>query len=123
MNIKLKAFLAISALSLVLFLCTCWIAGLSFYDAAWAEGVAFFGFTWLCLHKLKDKEYFSYTLVLSAILVGRFILEVPVRVLDFSSSEISIVVPIINLVAILLAAFCFRARNSYVYGLSTQIGH
>lgn len=118
---KLKSFLAIAALSLVLFLCTGWIASISFYDAAWAEGIAFFAFTWLCLHKLKDKESFSYTLVLSAILLGRFVLELPVRIFDFSSSAISILVPIINIVAIFLAALSFWAKRSYVYAISIVV--
>lgn len=117
---KAKAVLTIVGLSVILFLCTCWFLNLSIYAASCIEGVCFFLFSWLCADKLKTSGMSLITLALWIIL-GRILVEIPIRISDFAGSFASLIVTIISVASILLAILCYHERRTSVYVLSTII--
>ena len=61
------------------------------------------------------------TTVVTAIIIGRIILEIPIRIDDFEGSFYSLGITIATIVSILLAALCFKEKRSSVFILSTII--
>lgn len=111
-----REWLKIAGLSFLLFILTCWTAGIHFALAAGVESVCFLVFTWYCLKKYKS-EAMTTTMIVTAIIVGRFILETPLRINDFRGTLISISVPVICLASIFMGVLCFYKNKMYVWGI------
>ena len=66
---------------------------------------------------MNDKN----TIVILTIILGRIILEIPVRFMDFRGSLASLGITVVVLTSILLALLCFREKRISVFILSTII--
>jgi hypothetical protein len=116
---KKKLFITFIA-SVLLFLLTCWSATYTIYAAGWVETISFFALTYFLLEKYNKPGTFGTPYVI-AIILGRIVLELPVRISDFSGSFFSMFVPIIVVASILLGALCNKEKQTTVYILSLII--
>ena len=114
---KKKLLLITFATSVFLYLCVFWVSYfLNLYLSAWVHSLAFISLTWLWLSK-KGKEA-GMTSIVGAIILGRIILEIPVRSLDFTGTMSTLMLPVSSMLSILLISLCFYKRNIGVYTLS-----
>ena len=81
--------------SLLVFLLTCWTAAFRGPSAEWAESVSFFLFTYCMLERYAKKDTDGIPVVLM-IMLGRIILEIPIRIDDFSGTIGSLFVTIVQ---------------------------
>jgi len=95
---------------MLLLLCVCWTARYTIYAAGWAESISFFLLTFILLNKFAKPNTYGIPIVLSIIL-GRTILEIPVRLFDFYGSLFSLFVLAISVISILLGANYYRERR------------
>jgi hypothetical protein len=108
--------------SVLLFLLTCWSAGLNLYAAGFTESVCFFVLTYYVLQKFAESDIINKNAAaVTAIIIGRIILEIPIRIGDFRGSFYSLGITIVTVVSILLAALCFKEKRSSVFILSAII--
>lgn len=114
-------FLKISGASMLLFLAMSWVHFFQAYVCGWAYSVCYFAFTWICLQMFLPKTWNKYSFVISAIVIGRIILEIPIRIVAFSDSYATLMFPIITIISILLAAVCYYEKRVSVYVLSAII--
>lgn len=114
---KKKLLLITFATSVFLYLCIFWVNYFqNLYLSAWVHSLAFISLTWLWLSK-KGKEA-GMTSIVGAIILGRIILEIPVRSLDFTGTMSTLMLPVSSMLSILLISLCFYKRNIGVYTLS-----
>lgn len=114
---KKKLLLITFATSVFLYLCVFWVNYFqNLYLSAWVHSLAFISLTWLWLSK-KGKEA-GMTNIVGAIILGRIILEIPVRSLDFTGTMNTLMLPVSSMLSILLISLCFYKRNIGVYTLS-----
>jgi hypothetical protein len=90
------------------------------YAAGWAESIGFFLLTFILLDKYAETDTNGVPFVVSIIL-GRLLLDAPLRILDYWGSRISLFVTIISVISILLAAAYYRERRNIVLILSAVI--
>lgn len=106
--------------SMLVFCLTFWTAEFTIYAAGWAESVAFFVTTYILLSKYAEPRTFAWKTVL-AIVLGRIVLELPLRVTEFWSTLFSMFVPMVVVASILLAALYYRDKKSTTLILSVII--
>ena len=106
--------------SMLVFCLTFWTAEFTIYAAGWAESVAFFVTTYILLSKYAEPRTFAWITVL-AIVLGRIVLELPLRVTEFWSTLFSMFVPMVVVASILLAALYYRDKKSTTLILSVII--
>lgn len=113
---KKKLLLITFATSVFLYLCVFWVNYFqNLYLSAWVHSLAFISLTWLWLSK-KGKEA-GMTGIVGAIILGRIILEIPVRILDFTGTMNTLMLPVSSLLSILLISLCF-ITGKYVFFIS-----
>ena len=119
----IKKFIVFCIMSAILWLALFWVnAFKSVVTVSWANTVVFFVFTILCLNKgARDRTQKEVTIFTTAICLGRIILEIPLRIIDYQGMLFSLLVPVCTIVAIALAAVCYYERRTSVYVLSTII--
>lgn len=117
---KKKDYLQIFLLLMLTFLCLCFTAGYSFYAAAPIESLCFMGLTYLLLQKY-DKECKHIIPITLWIILGRFILESPIRIFDFWGSLSTLNVTLCCLTGIVLGAVCYKEKRLAVVILSVAI--
>lgn len=105
---------------MLVFCLTFWTAEFTIYAAGWAESVAFFVTTYILLSKYAEPGTFAWKTVL-AIVLGRIVLELPLRVTEFWSTLFSMFVPMVVVASILLAALYYRDKKSTTLILSVII--
>ena len=115
-----KTYFIVFLISMLVFLLTCWTAKFTVYAAGWAESLSYFVLTFVVLRKYAKPDTYGWPFVLSIVL-GRLLLEVPVRILDFNGSLFSMFVPMIVVVSILLGAVYFRERRNSVLVLAVIV--
>ena len=114
---KKKLLLITFATRVFLYQCVFWVNYFqNLYLSAWVHSLAFISLTWLWLSK-KGKEA-GMTSIVGAIILGRIILEIPVRSLDFTGTMSTLMLPVSSMLSILLISLCFYKRNIGVYTLS-----
>ena len=106
--------------SLLTFLLCCWTASYSLYAAGWAESICYFIVTYLLLNKYAKSNTYGIPYLI-AILLGRIILEFPLRISEFRATLFSLFIPIVVCVSIMLAALYFREKRPAVIILSCII--
>lgn len=116
MKRKAIIFLKVSGLSLLLFLATCWTAGISFSLAAGVESICFLLITWYFCYRYSVEQV-SQRILISAIILGRIIVEIPVRLSDLSGTAVSLPVLIICILSIPLGVLCFNKRNKFIWAV------
>lgn len=82
----------------------------SFYLSSFACSALFFWLTWVWL-KDTDVKGIGWRLVVTGIILGRIILELPLRILYFRETMLSMLEPVCSFAAIVLAVICYRRRN------------
>lgn len=119
---KTKAFLLACIFSLLLFLIVCWSAAFQDTTPYWVESIGYFLFTYICLMKFTEKvSDINSWMVAFAIILGRIILEVPLRIIDWHGTFGSFMITVGCVVAILLAVVCFKDKRIYSFILSYVI--
>ncbi|GAY30446.1 hypothetical protein PvtlMGM2_1299 [Prevotella sp. MGM2] len=63
----------------------------------------------------------TLTAIAVAIILGRLLPELPIRISDFENSRISIVVTLISIIAVIPGTVCYREKRNSVYTLSIII--
>lgn len=106
--------------SMLVFCLTFWTAEYTIYAAGWAESVAFFVTTYILLCKYAEPGTFAWKTVL-AIILGRILLELPLRITEFWSTLFSMFVPMVVIVSILLAALYYKDKRPLTLVLSVII--
>lgn len=106
--------------SVLVYLLTCWNICFSTYSALWAESVSFFVLTYYMLDNFAEKGSWGLNIILMIIL-GRIILEIPIRIDNFSGTIASLYITIVVLITILLSAVFWRERKPSVLVLSIGI--
>lgn len=110
-------FLSIIGVASLVFFSISWFSGFSFYAGASVQSICFFGLTWFCADKLKDQPISPFAIAL-AIIIGRVIWELPIRIIDFYESIISLMLPVFSIVSIVLGLICYREKRAATYFLS-----
>lgn len=107
-------------LSMLVFLLSSWTAGYSLYAAAWSESVLYFVLTYLLLNKYVKSDNFGIHIV-GAILFGRIVFELPVRIFEFRETLFSLFIPMVVIISIILASAYYREKRPVVLVLSVVI--
>mgnify|MGYP006962006122 FL=1 len=63
----------------------------------------------------------SPTAIASALILGRIILELPVRILDYANSVGSLMITINCIIGIILGIICYYGKRTSLYFLSIMI--
>lgn len=114
-------FFKVMALSLAAFLCVCWTAGTDMLNAYWSEAVVYFAVTYFLCNHFAFKGHLRVSAVVVAIAIGRVVLELPIRILHFSSSIGSVMLTLESLVAIFMAWVCWKYKTPVVFILTLVI--
>ena len=107
-------------MSMLVFLLTFWIAGYSFDAAALTEAVSFYVLTYFILENYAERQSFGLPYII-AIVLGRIILELPIRITEFPETLFSLFIPIVVFLSIFLAALYFKEKRISVLVLSVII--
>lgn len=119
MKKQILSFLKIASLSLCSFLCIFWILTIrSNENASWSEGVWFFGIAYALLQNYNNHSGLSFLWLITAIVLGRIALEIPIYILDFGSMAASIIFTISSILGITLASICYKIKHASVFLLS-----
>lgn len=118
---KIKSFFIVAGISMLLFLAVSWVHQFQAFVCGWAHSLCFFVCTWICLQTFLPKNGNKYLPIVAGVIVGRIILEIPLRIIDFSGSYATLMFPIISIISILLAAVCYYEKRVSVYVLSAII--
>ena len=106
--------------SLLVFLLTSWTAAISYYSALWAESVSFFAMSYFMLDRYAKENTYGIPVILM-IMIGRVILDIPIRIHAFYASLCSLYITIVVLLSIILSAIYFHEKRSSVLVLSIII--
>lgn len=117
---EIKKILISFLVSLLVFLLSFWTASYSLYAAGWAESICYFIITYLLLNKYAAPESYGIPYII-AILLGRTILELPLRITEFRTTLFSLFIPILVYVSIILASIYFREKRPMTLILSAII--
>ena len=114
---RTSAFWTIFALSLSVYLLTFWTS--LYHDASdiWVYTVCYFALTWYCLQRFNRSVLFSA----SAMILGRIMLEIPLRIYDYIGTYGTMMLPVASVISIVLGCLCFKERKTYVFVFSIII--
>ena len=112
-----KNDIIIFLLSLTLcFICTP-LRALSLYNAAIIESIVYSFITFLLLRKYVDAKYRIIRIIL-CIILGRIIIELPIRIVDFDKTLSTLMVTIIVILSTILTGLIYSNKKKYVIILS-----
>lgn len=114
-------FFKVIGLSLSAFLCVCWTAGTDSLNAYWSEAIVFFAITYFLCNQYATNGELSGAAVAIASAIGRVVLELPIRILHFSSSIGSVMLTLESLLAIFMAWVCWKYKKPVVFILTLVI--
>lgn len=102
---------------MLLYLLTFWTSGISVFLAGWVQSLAFFALTYFLLMKFAEPKSYGTSYAV-AVVLGRLLLEIPIRIYEFPETLYSVVVTITVLFAVVLAAVNFSEKRVSVFVLS-----
>lgn len=115
----MKTFFVLILKALALFFVTCWSASLSNGEAVWMETIAFY---FLAMYEVyKNKESMSVIKIAVALIIGRILLEIPIRIVDFYSAKGSFFLMVACMIAIILGCVAGKKSRMYSYFIGTMI--
>lgn len=82
--------------------------------ADWCYVISYFMLTCLALEKLGKRTASYQPYIILGLFLGRIILEIPIRIVDFWPTLSSLNYPIISILAILAAWWYYRERSSWL---------
>lgn len=112
-----KNDIIISLLSLTLCLICTPLRALSLYNAAIIESIVYSFITFLLLRKYVDAKY-SIIRIILCIILGRIIIELPIRIVDFDKTLPTLMVTIIVILSTILTGLIYSNKKKYVIILS-----
>lgn len=112
-----KNDIIISLLSLTLCLICTPLRVLSLYNAAIIESIVYSFITFLLLRKYVDAKY-SIIRIILCIILGRIIIELPIRIVDFDKTLPTLMVTIIVILSTILTGLIYSNKKKYVIILS-----
>lgn len=116
---KAKHYFLTLLLSIVVYLCLMWTRA---FGSVWISCLCFtMGYallTYLVMNRLKPETTKEVVGLAVAVAVGSFLLELPLRVVDFVGTYASLLVPIIVITGIGLTALCYVKKSMVVLTLS-----
>lgn len=115
-----KRFWLVVAYSMALFLMLCWTQALQDSTGLWIYSIGYFAFTWLCLDKYHSSNE-SVVAIIMAIVLGRIVLEVPVRLIDYVGTLWSLSYTTMSIIAVILGYVCHKYRNMWAFVMSIVI--
>lgn len=115
-----KEFFKVFGLGIITFLLVCWTTKFQGAAPYWAEAITFFALAWF-ISKREEKKGLSPTAIASALILGRIILELPVRILDYTNSVGSLMITINCIIGIILGIICYYGKRTSLYFLSIMI--
>jgi len=116
---KMKLIISFFA-SFLCFLITFWPAKYSIFAEGWTQSVCYFVLTYILLDKYSEERK-QYIPIVLAIIAGRFLIEIPIRIIDFYDSLFSFFVPIIAISSIILSAICYKEKRIAIYIMAVII--
>lgn len=116
MKIYLRAFLY----SLLLFLLCSPLRGWAFTYASIAETACYLAMTYIFLSK-RAKNSKDALPISGLIILGRIILELPLRISNFEDTLISLPNTLLACLAVVLATFVFMAKKKMIVGIASTI--
>lgn len=115
----MKVYLLLCLKASALFLLTCWSASFSNGEAVWMETIAFY---FLAMYEVyKNKESMSVIKIAVALIIGRILLEIPIRIVDFYSAKGSFFLMVACMTAIILGCVAGKKSRMYSYFIGTMI--
>lgn len=119
---KKKAFGVAFLLSLLTYgLFEWWPMAVNEYLAGFINVFCHFVLTWLCLSKIKVNGKTNYVLLCSALLLGRWLPQIPLHLFFFLDTFYDMYMLVLTATAILLGAFCQYDKKLSTYLLSFVI--
>lgn len=112
-----KNNIIIFLLSLTLCLICTPLRALSLYNAAIIESIVYSFITFLLLRKYVDAKY-SIIRIIICIILGRIIIELPIRIVDFDKTLSTLIVTIIVILSTILTGLIYSNKKKYVIILS-----
>ena len=112
-----KNDIIIFLLSLTLCLICTPLRALSLYNAAIIESIVYSFITFLLLRKYVDAKY-SIIRIILCIILGRIIIELPIRIVDFDKTLSTLMVTIIVILSTILTGLIYSNKKKYVIILS-----
>lgn len=116
-----KEFFKVFGLGIITFLLVCWTTKFQGAAPYWAEAITFFALAWFISKREEEKKGLSPTAIASALILGRIILELPVRILDYANSVGSLMITINCIIGIILGIICYYGKRTSLYFLSIMI--
>lgn len=111
MNRPILSWLKVAGIALCAFLCVCWVAALkNSVNVTWSESVWAFAVSYFLLYRYVSRGN-SYSLVISATVVGFLIIPLVVQVTHISSSLWSFISDIALVLGIGGAVLCYRHKH------------
>lgn len=112
-----KNDIIIFLLSLTLCLICTPLRALSLYNAAIIESIVYSFITFLLLRKYVDAKY-SIIRIILCIILGRIIIELPIRIVDFDKTLPTLMVTVIVILSTILTGLIYSNKKKYVIILS-----
>ena len=116
---KRKIIISFS-LSLLVFLLTSWTLAYSHYAASMVEGTCFYLLTYYILKWYARPNTFGCPYIY-AIIAGRIILEIPLRITEFYDTIPSLFITLTVITSIILAAVYYKEKRDSVLVLTIAI--
>lgn len=116
---KAKHYFLTLLLSIVVSLCLAWTRAFkSVWIGSWCFTMGYALLTYLVLNKLNPEKVKEVVGLAVAVAVGSFLLEIPIRVLDFVGTYASLLEPVIVTAGIGLTALCYVRKSMVTLTLS-----
>ena len=118
----LKKISLVFLISVVLYFCICWVrATRSFYLTSYTFTLCYFALTYACLEKLKFQDKMNSIYVCIAIILGFTLIELPIRIIDFSGTIESLIITLFAAISVLLSLICWIEKRFVTAFLSLAI--
>lgn len=121
MSYYVSDYLKAVGFSLIAYLCVFWTSDTTPLNAVWCYSLMFFLMTYLLCNKYVVPGGLSETMVILAILLGRFLIDVPVRLANWGTSYGFILLLIESVMGIILGYLCWKEKSPVVFLLSLVI--
>ena len=116
-----KLYLKISLEALCCFLVLCWSMSLSYIECIWMETMAFYLLSIYESYRYSSKTHINVTTVAMSLIIGRVIVEIPIRLFDIHGTLWSFPITLSNIVAIIMGSICVKKKFNFLHILITLI--
>lgn len=119
---KARLFFIVFLSSMLLRVCLMGVSALqSMYLSGWGFSFSYCVFTWYMLDYCEKKGDVGYLRTTLAVILGYIILVIPIHIMDYRGTYISLILHPVTIISIILSAVCHKSRHSAVVILSSII--